>query len=249
MTEKKMLEKKMRLDRYLVHVGYGSRSIVQKIIKQKRVQVDDQVINKPEYGVVVGKQTVKINGEVVVYKEFYHFIMNKPGDVITATRDNVHTTVVDLLDEMDQNKEVAPVGRLDKDTEGLLLLTNDGKLTHSLLSPKKHVDKVYYAKVAGKVTEEDVVAFSKGIELGDGTMCMPAKLEILTAGEESEVHITIKEGKFHQVKRMIANCGKEVTYLQRIKMGGFSLPEDLELGCYRELTEKELRLLKEDDSE
>lgn len=243
-----MLEKKMRLDKYLGHVGYGSRSEVQKLIKQKRVHIDDKIINKPEQGVVAGKQVVKVDGEIVPYKEFYYFIMNKPQDVITATRDNVHRTVVDLLEEIDRNKDVAPVGRLDKDTEGLLVLTNDGKTAHSLLSPKKHVDKVYFAKVEGEMTQDDVIAFSEGIELGDGIKCMPAKLKILSAGDISEVHITVKEGKFHQVKRMVGNLGKKVVYLKRVKMGGFDLPEDLPLGSYRELTDEELILLKEDDS-
>ncbi|MGL6174024.1 MAG: pseudouridine synthase [Cellulosilyticaceae bacterium] len=243
-----MLEKKIRLDKYLGHIGYGTRSQVQKLIKQKRVKVDDQVVNKPEHGVVIDKQIVKIDGEVATYKEFYYFILNKPQDVITATRDNVHKTVIDLLEPMDQNKDVAPVGRLDKDTEGLLVLTNDGKMAHSLLSPKKHVDKIYFAKIEGEMTQEDVEAFREGVELGDGMKCMPAKLEILKAGDISEVHITIKEGKFHQVKRMVGCLGKKVIYLQRIKMGGFNLPEDLALGCYRELTEKELSLLKEDDA-
>lgn len=243
-----MLEKKIRLDKYLGHIGYGTRSQVQKLIKQKRVKIDDQVVNKPEQGLVINKQIVKVDGEVATYKEFYYFILNKPQDVITATRDNVHQTVVDLLEPMDQNKDVAPVGRLDKDTEGLLVLTNDGKMAHSLLSPKKHVDKIYFAKIEGKMTQEDVDAFREGVELGDGMKCMPAKLEILKAGDISEVHITIKEGKFHQVKRMVGCLGKKVIYLQRIKMGGFSLPEDLALGCYRELTEKELSLLKEDDA-
>ena len=158
--------------------------------------------------------------------------MNKPAGVITATEDPVHETVHDLLDQVDQNKEVAPVGRLDKDTEGLLILTSDGKLNHSLLSPKKHVDKVYYAKVAGKVVPEDCAAFEKGVTIG-AYQCMPAKLEILTSDEVSEVHITIKEGKFHQIKRMMHAVGKEVVYLERIQMGNLTLPQDLARGDYR----------------
>lgn len=240
----------MRLDKFLGHIGYGSRSDVQKIIKRKQVQVDGTVINKPEFSILPSKQTVTVNGEEAVYKEFYHFILNKPQGVITATRDDMHETVIDLLEEVDQNKEVAPVGRLDKDTEGLLILTSDGKLNHSLLSPKKHVDKIYYAQIAGKMTEEDIKAFEEGLTIGGTTKLMPAKLEILSTTEDSsEVHITIKEGKFHQVKRMVAQVGKEVVYLQRIQMGGLKLPEDLELGEYRELTERELKLLKGDETE
>lgn len=235
---------KMRLDRYLVHVGYGTRSTVQKLIKSKKVQVDDVVIQKPETSIDPDKAVVKIGGRIMDYQEFYYFILHKPAGYITATEDKKLPTVVDLLEQEDRNKDVAPVGRLDKDTEGLLVLTNDGKTTHELLSPKKHVDKVYYARVAGKVVPEDCEAFAAGMTLQDGTIFAPGKLEIITSGEESEIYVTIKEGKFHQVKRMVQAIGKEVVYLKRIKMGNFSLPEDLALGEYRQLTKEELKALK-----
>ena len=240
---KQMSQKKMRLDKYLVHIGIGSRSEVQKYIKKKRVSVDGTIINKPEFSFVPETSEVKFGSDILDYQPFYHFIMNKPAGVITATEDPVHETVLDLLDQVDQNKEVAPVGRLDKDTEGLLILTSDGKLNHSLLSPKKHVDKVYYAKVAGKVVPEDCAAFEKGVTIG-AYQCMPAKLEILTSDEVSEVHITIKEGKFHQIKRMMHAEGKEVVYLARIQMGNLTLPQDLARGDYRRLTDEELQQLK-----
>ncbi|MGL4346129.1 MAG: pseudouridine synthase [Cellulosilyticaceae bacterium] len=239
-----MMKKKMRLDRYLVHVGVGTRSQVQKVIKQKRVSVDGKIVNKPEVGIVAEEAVVEVNGERIIYKEFYYFILNKPAGVITATEDAKHETVLDLLDVVDQNKQVAPVGRLDKDTEGLLVLTNNGKMAHSLLSPKKHVDKKYYAKIEGRVTQEDCEAFANGIVLGDGLECMPAVLEIIKSDEESEIYVTIKEGKFHQVKRMFQAVGKKVTYLKRVQMGSFVLPEDLPLGAYRELTEAELVCLQ-----
>lgn len=234
----------MRLDKYLVHVGYGTRSTVQKLIKSKKVQVDDVVIQKPETSIDPDKAVVKVGGRVMDYQEFYYFILHKPAGYITATEDKKLPTVVDLLEEEDRNKDVAPVGRLDKDTEGLLVLTNDGKTTHELLSPKKHVDKVYYARVAGKVVPEDCETFAAGMTLEDGTVFAPGKLEIITSGETSEIYVTIKEGKFHQVKRMVQAIGKEVVYLKRIKMGNFSLPEDLAIGEYRQLTKEELKQLK-----
>ncbi|MGL4797842.1 MAG: pseudouridine synthase [Cellulosilyticaceae bacterium] len=238
-----MAVKKMRLDKYLVHVGIGSRSEVQKLIKHKKVQVDGVVVSKPETGIVAGEAKVTMGTQEIAYQEYYHFIMNKPAGVITATEDPRHETVLDLMERVDQNKEVAPVGRLDKDTEGLLVLTSDGQLNHQLLSPKKHVDKVYYAKVEGCVDVADQEAFEAGVAIGD-YKCMPAKLDILTAGDVSEVHITIKEGKFHQVKRMMQAVGKEVVYLERIQMGGLKLPTDIPRGSYRPLTEEELKQLK-----
>ncbi len=238
-----MSGKKMRLDKYLVHVGYGTRSTVQKVIKAKKVKVNDQIIIKPETSIDPVASIVEVNGEQMDYQEFYYFILNKPGGYITATEDDREQTVLDLLEQRDQNKEVFPVGRLDKDTEGLLILTNDGKMAHSLLSPKRHVDKVYYARVSGRMVEEDVEVFAKGITLNDGTTYEPGKLEIITSGEESEIYVIIREGKFHQVKRMVQAVGKEVIYLKRVKMGGFSLPEDLGLGAYRKMTQEELDLL------
>lgn len=234
----------MRLDKYLVHVGYGTRSTVQKLIKSKKVQVDDVVVQKPETSIDPDQAVVKVGGRIMDYQEFYYFILHKPAGYITATEDKKLPTVVDLLEEEDRNKDVAPVGRLDKDTEGLLVLTNDGKTTHELLSPKKHVDKVYYARVAGKVVPEDCETFAAGMTLEDGTVFAPGKLEIITSGETSEIYVTIKEGKFHQVKRMVQAIGKEVVYLKRIKMGNFSLPEDLAIGEYRQLTKEELKQLK-----
>lgn len=237
----------MRLDKYLVHVGFGSRSEAQKMIKGKKVKVDGVVINKPEFNLLPSEAVVEVKGEKMVYQPFYHFLLNKPAGYITATEDARDETVLDLLRPEDQNKGVAPAGRLDKDTEGLLVLTSDGKLIHELLAPKKHVDKVYYAKVAGQMVPEDIEAFAAGIEMRDGTKYAPGRLEILKSGETSEILVTIHEGKFHQVKRMVQAVGKEVVYLKRIKMGGLSLPEDLPLGEYRLLTPEELELLKENE--
>nr|WP_307990226.1 pseudouridine synthase [uncultured Niameybacter sp.] len=240
-----MVEKKMRLDKYLVHTGYGSRSQVQQLIKKKKVKVNGEVEKRPEYGINPLEDVVSLGEEVVDYKTFYYYILNKPAGYITATEDPKQETVMDLLDPITRGRTLAPVGRLDKDTEGLLILTNDGKFNHALLSPKKHVDKCYYAKVTGQVTKEDCIAFSEGIDIGEAKPCMPASLEIIEANEEnSKVYITIKEGKFHQVKRMMKAVGKEVTYLKRISMGNLKLPEDLALGEYRQLTQEELDCLK-----
>ena len=240
-----MSGKKIRLDKYLVHVGYGTRSTVQKVIRGKKVKVDGQVIIKPETAVNPITSIVEVNGERMDYQEFYHFILNKPRGYITATEDGRDQTVLDLLGERDQNKEVFPVGRLDKDTEGLLVLTNDGQLAHRVLSPKKHVPKTYYAKIEGRVTEEDIKAFEAGVTLDDGYKTMPAQLKILESGEQSEIELTIHEGKFHQVKRMFESVGKKVVYLKRLSMGKLMLDEKLGLGEYRELTDEEVKLIEE----
>lgn len=234
----------MRLDKILTHAGCGSRKEVQKMIKAKKVTVDGKVIAKPESNVDPSKCSICLNGKPVDYQEFYYYILNKPGGYISATEDPHEPTVIDLLDEVDRNKELFPVGRLDKDTEGLLLLTNDGKLAHDLLSPKKHVDKTYYAKVKGEMVPEDIEIFAQGITLENGTAYKPGQLEIISSGEFSEVYVTIKEGKFHQVKKMVQFVGKEVVYLQRIQMGELKLPQDLALGEYRQLTEEELNCLQ-----
>lgn len=234
----------MRLDKILTHAGCGSRKEVQKMIKAKKVTVDGKVIAKPESNVDPDKSSICLNGKPVDYQEFYYYILNKPGGYISATEDPHEPTVIDLLDEVDRNKELFPVGRLDKDTEGLLLLTNDGKMAHDLLSPKKHVDKTYYAKVKGEMVPEDIEIFAQGMTLDNGTVYKPGKLEIISSGEFSEVYVTIKEGKFHQVKKMVQFVGKEVVYLQRIQMGELKLPQDLALGEYRQLTEEELNCLQ-----
>ena len=234
----------MRLDKILVHVGIGSRKDVQKLIKSKKVTVDGKVIVKSEANTDPIKSTICVAGHPIDYQEFYYYILNKPGGYISATEDPKDETVINLLDIEDRNKELFPVGRLDKDTEGLLILTSDGKLAHDLLSPKKHVDKTYYAKVKGKMEERDIEIFAQGMTLDNRTVYQPGKLEIITSGEESEIYVTIKEGKFHQVKRMVQFIGKEVIYLKRIQMGGLKLPDDLKLGEYRSLTKEELALIK-----
>ncbi|SFD30367.1 pseudouridine synthase [Bacillus sp. UNCCL81] len=234
----------MRIDKILANMGYGSRKEVKSLLKQGVVKIGDNVVKSPKEHVDIEQQVVTVNGEVVEYKEFVYLMMNKPPGVISATEDSEHETVIGLLEYEDIIFEPFPVGRLDKDTEGLLLITNDGYLAHQLLSPKKHVPKKYYATIDGVVTEADIKAFEKGVTLEDGYLTKPGYLTILKSGEESEIELVIMEGKFHQVKRMFEAVGKKVTYLKRLEMGPLKLDEDLELGEYRELTDEEIDLLK-----
>ncbi|MCK1988293.1 rRNA pseudouridine synthase [Lysinibacillus fusiformis] len=234
----------MRLDKLLANMGYGSRKEVKQLLKQKAVTVDGASVKDAAMHVDPEQQNVSVYGERVVYTEFVYFMMNKPPGVISATEDLRDETVIDLLEPFDQHFQPFPVGRLDKDTEGLLVLTNDGILAHNLLSPKKHVPKVYYAHIEGVVTEEDVEKFAEGVELDDGYMTKPGKLVILKSASQSEIELTIQEGKFHQVKRMFESVGKRVTYLKRISMGNLKLDDHLALGEYRELTAEELNCLQ-----
>jgi len=235
----------MRLDKLLANMGYGSRKEVKVLLKQKAVTVDGEVVKDSAMHVDPEQQIVSVFGERVEYIEFIYVMMNKPPGVISATEDRQDQTVIDLLDPYIQHFEPFPVGRLDKDTEGLLLITNDGNLAHNLLSPKKHVPKWYYAKIDGVVTEADIEAFAQGVTLDDGYHTKPGELKILASGNESEIELMIQEGKFHQVKRMFEAVGKKVTYLKRLSMGPLQLDEELELGDYRELTKEELTSLLE----
>ncbi|MGY4796941.1 pseudouridine synthase [Lysinibacillus sp. FSL K6-0057] len=234
----------MRLDKLLANMGYGSRKEVKQLLKQKAVTVDGAYVKDAALHVDPEQQMVSVFGERVVYTEFVYLMMNKPPGVISATEDLRDETVIDLLEPLQQHFQPFPVGRLDKDTEGLLLLTNDGVLAHNLLSPKKHVPKVYYAQIEGVVTEEDVEKFANGVELDDGYVTKPGKLVILKSAQQSEIELMIQEGKFHQVKRMFEAVGKRVTYLKRISMGSLTLDENLALGEYRELTTEELNGLQ-----
>ncbi|MGE7953655.1 pseudouridine synthase [Lysinibacillus xylanilyticus] len=237
----------MRLDKLLANMGYGSRKEVKQLLKQKAVTVDGAYVKGAALHVDPEKQDVSVFGERVIYTEFVYIMMNKPPGVISATEDLRDETVIDLLDPLLQHFEPFPVGRLDKDTEGLLLLTNDGILAHNLLSPKKHVPKVYYAQIEGIVTDEDCEKFAQGVELDDGYVTKPGELIILKSAQQSEIELMIQEGKFHQVKRMFEAVGKRVTYLKRLSMGNLKLDDNLELGEYRELTAEELAGLQNRD--
>lgn len=237
------MAEQLRLDKYLADMGIGTRSELKAWIRNGRVTVNGHICNKPEQKVSSNTDEICFDDRKVNYVNFLYLMLNKPAGVVSATRDNVSSTVLDLIEDK-QGKDLFPVGRLDKDTEGFLLLTNDGELTHQLLSPKKHVDKVYYAKVNGKVTEEDRALFLAGVEIGEECLTLPAQLTIIKSDEISEIELTIQEGKFHQVKRMFEAVDKEVIYLKRLSMGGLALDPDLALGEYRELTVEEVEYLK-----
>ena len=239
------MAKKQRIDKILSNLGYGSRSEIKKYCKQGSVVVNGSEVSNPGTQVDTENDEILFNGEEVIYREYIYLMMNKPDGYISATTDKYDPTVLDLIDLSYLAFETFPVGRLDKDTEGLLVLTNDGKLSHRVLSPKKHVPKTYYAKIDGVVTEEDVEAFLEGVVLDDGYKTMPSQLNILKSDDESEIELTIHEGKFHQVKRMFESVGKKVVYLKRLSMGNLKLDESLELGEYRELTDEEVKLIEE----
>lgn len=235
----------MRIDKMLANLGFGSRKEVKKLLKNGAVKVNERVVKDAKEHVNPEIDTVTLHGEIIEYREFIYLMMNKPPGVISATEDHHEKTVVDLLEEEDAVFAPFPVGRLDKDTEGLLLLTNDGQLSHRLLSPKKHVPKTYFAVIDSEVTTEDIEAFKNGVTLDDGYETKPGELKILKTGLHSDIELTITEGKFHQVKRMFEAVGKRVVYLKRISMGPLELDETLELGEYRELTDEELKSLME----
>lgn len=225
-------------------MGVGTRTEVKQMIRKGQVVVNGEVIKKAEQKITPGVDSVIVQGREISYQKYKYIMLHKPAGVVSATEDSKERTVLSLISK-ELQKDIFPVGRLDKDTEGLLLLTNDGDLAHQLLSPKKHVDKTYFARIQGSVTSEDQKAFSEGVDIGDEKKTMPARLEILTAGEESEILLTIQEGRFHQVKRMFEAVGKKVVYLKRISMGSLQLDETLPVGAYRQLTEKEIEDLKQ----
>lgn len=237
----------IRLDKYLADMGIGTRQEVKRYLRQGRVTVDGSLVKSPEQKIDPEETKVCFDGRKVYYASYEYYMLNKPAGVVSATEDARETTVIDLIRDK-KRKDLFPVGRLDKDTEGLLLITNDGQLAHRLLSPKKHVDKTYYARIRGMVTAEDARAFADGVNIGTSAeeeWTKPGVLQILKSAEESEIRLTIQEGKYHQVKRMFQAVGKEVIYLRRESMGSLMLDERLKPGEYRALTEKELKDIAE----
>lgn len=236
---------KQRLDKMIASTGKFSRREVKGLVRQGRVLVSGVPARSPEEKYDPEAITLSVDGETLAYRRYTWLMLHKPAGVLSATEDGRGTTVLDLLPEELRRQNLFPVGRLDKDTEGLLLLTNEGGLAHDLLSPRHHVDKVYYTRVSGRLTEDDCRAFAAGMTLEDGLQCLPAELEILTVSDgESEAHVTLREGKFHQVKRMLAARGKPVLYLKRIQMGNLPLDPALSRGEFRLLTEQEVYLLR-----
>lgn len=236
-----------RLDKYLADAGIGTRSEIKTYIKKGFVTVNNIIAKKPDVKVNPETDIIKYHEEIICISSYEYYILNKPAGYVSATKDNTAPTVLSLIKE--GRKDLFPVGRLDKDTEGLLLITNDGELSHKLLSPKRHVDKTYYAVTKGIMDDNDITAFQNGLVIGDEDLdvALPAKLNILKTenGEKdlSYIEVTLQEGKFHQVKRMVQAVGKKVIYLKRISFGSLSLPCDLALGEYRALTEAELTKL------
>lgn len=241
------MEKEIRLDKFLADMGKGTRSQLKEAARKGRIQVNGEIVKKPEMKVKIPGDTVVFDGTPVSYVTMEYYMLNKPQGVVSATEDNRYKTVVDLI-EGKNRKDLFPVGRLDIDTEGLLIITNDGPLAHRLLAPKKHVDKIYFAVCEGHVPDSAVEEFSDGILLPDGLKCLPAALEIqeryIEDGQAlTKVCLTIREGKFHQVKRMMEAVGCPVKFLKRMTMGPIELDKSLKPGEYRPLTEKELELL------
>ncbi len=236
----------MRLDKYLASQGVGSRATVKEYIKKGQVAVNGAVAKSPDTKVNESTDTVTFNGKAVAYEEHRYFMLHKPAGCVSATTDPHHTTVLDYL-KGENLKNLFPVGRLDIDTEGLLLITDDGELSHHLLSPAHHVAKTYYAQINGVANATHVDAFAQGIDIGDDKPTLPAELVIKATDETagtSEVELTITEGRYHQVKRCFKALGMEVTYLKRLSMGGVTLDPALKKGTYRRLSDTELEALK-----
>lgn len=238
----------MRIDKLLSNMGRGSRNEVKDALKNGWVKVNGETIKHGKVHVDPEKDDITYLGEKIVYQALTYMVLHKPAGVISATEDPRHKTVIDLLEPPFNKMGLFPVGRLDIDTEGLLMLTNDGALAHRLLSPKKHVPKTYEALIDGEVTENDVLAFHNRITLDDGYVCLPAQLSIIDVFEgRSKIEVVIYEGKYHQVKRMFEAVGKKVTYLKRIAMGDLFLDPHLPLGAYRAMTEEELDRIKQSE--
>mgnify|MGYP002762423474 FL=1 len=232
----------MRLDKFLCDTAGLTRTEAKNAVKKGQIAVNGQVQKAADFKVKENTDTVTFQGKPLFYAVFHYYMLHKPAGVITATEDKKESTVMDILRE-EKVKNLFPVGRLDKDTEGLLLITDDGELAHNLLSPKKHVDKEYLVKVRDSISEEDCRKLSEGVDIGDEKPTAPAKVERVA---EKEILLTIREGRFHQVKRMLQAVGNEVLYLKRLSMGSLRLPEDLEKGAYRPLSEEEIYKIKGD---
>ena len=234
----------MRIDKFLCDCGIGTRKEVKALLKSGSISVNGKAVRDAALHIDENRDLVCANGEVLIYQKYIYLMLNKPAGVVSATYDNHLPTVIDLVEDAYKHFEVFPVGRLDIDTTGLLLLTNDGQLAHKMISPKHRVAKTYSAHIAGTVTQADADIFAKGVTLDDGYVCMPGDLHIINSGTESDIELTIYEGKFHQVKRMFEAVGKKVLTLKRLSMGGIYLDPALEEGKMRPLTEKEIQLLQ-----
>lgn len=236
----------IRLDKFLSEMSGWTRSEVKKIVRTGSVNVDGNEVKKPETKIDEKLSIVSVDGRQIKYNKYEYYMLNKPKGFVSATTDREYKTVVDIISSSEK-KDLFPVGRLDIDTEGLLLITNDGELAHRLLAPKNHVEKTYYVEVSGILDDVDVDAVEKGLDIGEEKNTIPAKMEILKTDIQNNIsscYLTIHEGKFHQVKRMMKKLGKTVTYLKRVSMGSLILDSKLKKGNYRKLTEQEIIELK-----
>ena len=236
----------MRLDKYMADLQLGTRSNVRTLIRRGQVTVNGNIIKQPEYKIDEDNDIVDFNGRRLVYSRYKYYMLYKPSGVVTASasKDASETTVMDILPS-DIGRNLSPVGRLDKDSEGLLLITNDGELAHRLLSPKKHVFKTYYAECDGIITQEKLLALERGVDIGDEKPTLPAKAKLLESYDNGyKIELSISEGRFHQIKRMIEAVGGKVTYLKRLSMGNLKLDETLKKGEFRELSAEELQILE-----
>ena len=228
----------IRIDKYLCDMSIGSRSEIKEYIRKKLITVDGVVVTDP--GMKISEDSaVTFKGEPLQYKQFRYYMLNKPQGVVSATKDNIDTTVMDILKGVN-TRDMFPVGRLDKDTEGLLIITNDGELSHRLLSPRSHVDKCYLVQLMHSITADDIKSLSKGVDIGDDTLTLPAKVEAIAA---DRIYLTITEGRYHQVKRMLEAVGNKVVFLKRVSFGPLELDSDLAPGQYRELDDSEIIML------
>lgn len=234
----------IRLDKFLTDMGCGTRSIIKNLVRKGKVSVNGEIIKKPEIKINEDEDVVLLDGEEIKYNRYEYFMLNKPDGYVSATTDRNEKTVLDLLRVEDRRKDLFPVGRLDKDTEGLLVISNDGEMAHKILSPKNHIAKTYYVRVNGRIENGHIEIFEKGIDIGEKNITKPGILKIIKTGDVSEAELTIYEGKFHQVKRMFEAVGMKVVYLKRIKMGTLGLDETLKPGEYRRLTLEETEQLK-----
>jgi 16S rRNA pseudouridine516 synthase len=234
---------KIRLDKYLADMGLGTRTEVKKDIKRGRISVNQEIIKSPEYKIDIQTDVVLADGKEIAYEKMVYYMLNKPQGVVSATEDRRDRTVLELIQEK-KRKDLFPVGRLDKDTEGLLLITNDGELAHNLLAPKKHVDKKYFVRLKNALSEENRKHLEEGVDIGEDKLTMPSQVFLLNE-EKNEVEIIIREGKFHQIKRMFHAVENEVVFLKRLSMGSLVLDENLLPGEYRLLTPEEIVRLKE----
>ncbi len=226
----------IRLDKYLADMGVGSRRDVKSILKAGRVKVNSVTVTEAEAKIDTESDNVELDGKRIGYEEYRYYMLNKPAGVISATKDKLSDTVIEIL-KGENTKDLFPVGRLDKDSEGLLIISNDGKFAHNVLSPAKHVDKTYFVRLDKKPNVEEISRIENGIDIGDDKPCLPAKVEVIS---DDEAYITISEGRFHQVKRMFQAVGINVTYLKRISMGALKLDENLAPGEYKKLSKEEI---------